>query len=173
MVGESNYTECTVKRLPQQADIFKKSLLILGAAVLAVAVLLFNGLIQILFITVLVLYFLFLLNQWSRFNVVYEYVFVDGQIDFDAIYSGSSRKNLKRIDMDKVDIVAPEGSHYLDGYKHLDLKPLRYNSGDPQKKPYVIMLKGNEGQEKILFEPDANFLSYMKRKSPRKVMEKD
>ena len=80
MVGESNYTECTVKRLPQQADIFKKSLLILGAAVLAFAVLLFNGLIQILFITVLVLYFLFLLNQWSRFNVVYEYVFVDGQI---------------------------------------------------------------------------------------------
>lgn len=173
MIGESNYTECAVKKLPKNTDIIIKALLILGVVVLGFATLLFNGIIQILFVLLLVVYFLFLFNQWSRFNVEYEYVFVDGQIDFDVMYSGNSRKNLKRIDMDKVIIVAPEGSHHLDGYKHLNLKPLNCTSGDPAKKVYAVIVKGNEGQEEILFEPDSNFLQYMKKKAPRKVMESD
>ena len=173
MIGESNYTECAVKKLPKNTDIILKSLLVLGVVVLGLATLLTTGILSILFVILLVLYFLFLTNQWSRFKVEYEYIFVDGQIDFDVMYSGNSRKNLKRIDMDKVVIVAPEGSHHLDGDKHLNLKPLDCTSGDPAKKAYAIIIKGNEGQEKVLFEPDSNFLQYMKKKAPRKVMESD
>ena len=46
-------------------------------------------------------------------------VFVDGQIDFDAIYGGEQRVNIQKIDLEKVDIVAPEQSHALDSYQQI------------------------------------------------------
>ncbi len=37
--------------------------------------------------------------------------FVDGQIDFDRIIGGESRKTMKRMILEKVEVVAPEHSH--------------------------------------------------------------
>ena len=53
-----------------------------------------------------------------RLSVEYEYVFCDGQVDFDRISGGAKRKTLLRVDFDKLVVIAPKNSHALDGYRH-------------------------------------------------------
>ncbi len=171
MVGESNYTECVVKRAARPMDFFLKGLLVVGVLVCALISFLMKGqgLLQLLGFALMLGSIIFAMNMWPKFNVVYEYIFVDGQIDFDAIYSGSSRKNMKRMDLEKADVVAPADSPSLDGYKHLEPKTYDFTSRTGEGKVYVIILKGDKEKEKILFEPDDNFLTYLKKKAPRTV----
>lgn len=170
MVGESNYTECLVKRKGNAMDSVKKGLMLFLVAVVAIFALVTSGLLQVLGFILLIVCFVLVANQWPKFKAEYEYIFVDGQIDFDVVYSGNARKHLKRIDLEKTDVVAPVGDSALDGYKHLELKAADYTSRAEGKKVYAIYVKGEKGPEKILFEPDENFLQFMKKKSPRKVV---
>ncbi len=163
------YGECLVARRATMSGTLIKATLI-GFTVL-LALLGFGISPWILFLAAILAYVTFLI--WPRFDVVYEYVFVDGQLDFDKILGGNGRKRAKRIDMDKVEIVAPVNSHALDGYKHLNLKPIDYTSliRDENHKVFAIMYKGEQGMECIWFEPDDAMLGLMKYKSPRKVVE--
>ncbi|MCI8769784.1 MAG: hypothetical protein HFH73_01350 [Lachnospiraceae bacterium] len=102
-------------------------------------------------------------------NIAYEYIFVDGQIDFDRILNGEKRKTLKRVDLDNIEIVAPEGSHRLDPYNHLPV--VDYSSGYDSDKHYIAVASGDKGNEQIRFTPDEKMLSKMKMKAPSKIME--
>lgn len=106
---------------------------------------------------------------FPRFNVEYEYVFCDGQLDFDKIMGNSKRKTALRIELENVAIMAPEGSHSLDGYTHVKFKVKDFTSMGKDIKPYVIVLHEGEMVTKILFEPDENMIQKIKNKSPRKV----
>ncbi len=176
MVGESSYIEWDVRRAHRTIDTVYKAMIILVCAVFFVGAVVFTGnsFIKFLFTAALIaMLFLCFYVWWPRFNVVYEYVYVDGQIDFDAIYSGSARKHLFRVDMDKIDVVAPLGSSELAGYEHLNLKAKNFSSYDKanESKQYVIIAKGNTDSthEKIIFEPSEEMLTMMKKKSPRKI----
>ena len=106
---------------------------------------------------------------WPRFSVEWEYIFVDGQIDFDMISGGEKRKTRLRIDFDEVDVVAPKNSHALDAYrdkKVYDCSSLRKNAD-----VYVIIAKiPEQGLCRIYFEPSEKMIDMMKTKAPRKVM---
>ncbi|MBO5197642.1 MAG: hypothetical protein J6B85_03865 [Lachnospiraceae bacterium] len=107
-----------------------------------------------------------------NFNVEYEYVFVDGQLDFDKIMGKSRRKNALRIQMEQVELVAPTNSHSLDSYKNMnDVKVRNFASGDPNAKVYEIIHREGEKTTRILFEPSEKMISCMKLKSPRKISE--
>ncbi len=169
MRADGCYGECLVARKATLGGTVIKASLI-GFSVLLV--LLGFGLSQwILFLAAILVYVTIMI--WPKFDVVYEYVFVDGQLDFDKILGGNGRKHVKRIDMDKVEIVAPMNSHALDGYKHLNLKPVDFTSliHDDEHKVFSIMYKGEQGMECIWFEPNDALLGLMKYKSPRKIVE--
>ena len=100
-------------------------------------------------------------------NIAYEYVFVDGQIDFDVIYNGNRRKNQKRIDLDKADLIAPEESGKLYNYKNTPLSD--YSSRIEGDKAYIIVYKGEKGEERIKFTPDEKMLENIKIKARMKV----
>ncbi len=171
MRAEGCYGECVVKKSPSLKDAFLKGCLVTLGIVLLLAGLLLQ---QILILMVAAIYlYVFIAILWQRFDVTYEYVFVDGQLDFDKIMGGNARKHIKRIDMDTVEIVAPENSHALDGYQHLNLKPIDFSSTirNEEHRVFAIINKGVKETEKILFEPNAELLSLMKSKSPRKIQE--
>jgi len=106
---------------------------------------------------------------WPRFNIEIEYIFVDGQIDFDTISGGEKRKTRLRIDFDQVEIVAPLGSHSLDAFKHNKIRD--FSSLKKDAHIYVIIAKISEnGMEQIYFEPSEKMIIMMKEKAPRKVM---
>ncbi|MBR5712826.1 MAG: hypothetical protein IKX54_04445 [Lachnospiraceae bacterium] len=168
MRGDGCYTECTVRREKTGRDIVIKVSLIALATLFIILGLLIHPLVLALAAVAWYLVIAF----WSRFNVVYEYVFVDGQLDFDKIMGGDARKHLKRIDMDQVILVAPERSHALDSYRNKPEKPSDYTAhskNEAEHRVYVIVNQGDKGVELIRFEPDDNLLSYMKQKSPRKI----
>ncbi len=99
--------------------------------------------------------------------VEYEYVYVDGQIDFDRIISGNNRKNMLRTDLEKVIKIAPQDSHSLDGYK--DIKQFDYSSSNDEDKHYIIVTKTDKENIRIKFTPDERLLGQMKSKSPSKI----
>jgi hypothetical protein len=167
-MNESSYCECVVEKKSTVKDFAIKSILI----ALAVIITLVGMLNKYILLVAAVAWYL-LITFWSRFQVVYEYVFVDGQIDFDKILGGSARKNAKRIDLETAVIVAPQSSRALDGYKHLQGKTFDFTSLDParEKQVYVIVNKGDKDTELIRFEPDETMITFMKKKAPRKVQE--
>ena len=96
-------------------------------------------------------------------QTAYEYVFVDGQIDFDAIYGGEQRVNIE-----KVDIVAPEQSHALDSYQQIPLKDC--SSGFDKDRHYIAVYRGDDGNSvRIRFTPDETLLNNMKAKARSKI----
>lgn len=101
------------------------------------------------------------------FKYEYEYIFCDGQLDFDKIMSGSKRKNMLQVDFEQVECVAPEDSHSAQGFH--DAKVLDFSSREQGHRKYVILCKVKEERTKIYFEPSEKMISAMQAKAPRKV----
>jgi hypothetical protein len=159
-----SYAEAGVKRKENAFSMAQRVLMIVGIAVGVIIMTLGSFLTIIGVAIVVILVFLF-----PRLNVEYEYVFVDGQIDFDRITGKSRRKTMLRVDMEQTEIVAPEGSHALDGYTYVQMEKKDFSSGDRTIKPYIIIANVKNKQYRIAFEPSEKMLAMMKQKSPRKV----
>jgi hypothetical protein len=158
------YAEAGVKRKETTVSMALRALLVIGAVVGALLMLL-GGLFGILGIVIIaIMIFLF-----PKLNIEYEYVFVDGQIDFDRISGKAKRKTMLRIDMEQVDIIAPEGSHALDSYNNVQVERRDFSSGDKNSKSYIIIANKEEKKYRIAFEPNEKMLSMIKQKNPRKL----
>ncbi len=158
------YAEVVVKRKETASTMAIRVALIL-IAVLAFFLTFTNSILFILTaIFIAGLFYLF-----PRLNLEYEYVYCDGQLDFDKIMGKSSRKNLLKIQFEQVVTMAPEGSHALDGYTYVQTKVKDFSSRDKSKKPYVIVTKEGDKVTKILFEPNQKMIDIIRSKYPRKV----
>lgn len=160
------YAEASVKKKETAGSFLIRFLLIfLGVASFMLS---FLSSFLIIFAVAIIIGIVF---YFPRLNVEYEYVFCDGQLDFDKIMGNAKRKNALRIDMEQVSIVAPEGSHELDQFSHLqNVKVKDFASGDSNAKRYVIMTQTGNQSVKIIFEPSEKMLACMKQKSPRKII---
>lgn len=163
-----SYTENSVKRKAGASALFAKIGLILTVAVLFVFGFLINQ--QIIVIASIGLGCLAGYVLFPRLSAEYEYIFCDGQIDFDRINGGESRKHVLRIDLDNVEIMAPESSHELDKYQNANMKVRDFSSHIPDAKKYCIITSDEANRVKILFEPSEKMIELAKSKSPRKVI---
>ncbi len=166
---EEIYSETYLKAKPPT----KRMLLRFGLIFLAVFVLLVGlftmlliGTSLVFVVTVVVAGIIFFLLPTN--NIAYEYIFVDGQIDFDRILGGAKRKTMTRTDLSKIEVVAPEGSHKLDGFRHLPL--IDYSSGYSNDRHFIAVSIGEKGTEQIRFTPDEKMLKMMQYKAPSKIM---
>lgn len=106
-----------------------------------------------------------------RLNVEWEYVFCDGQLDFDRISGGAKRKTMLRVDFDHLVIAAPKNSHALDGYRHNGVLVKDFTSLEEGKNVYGMVITGSEQNQMIFFEPSEKMIAAMKQKAPRKIVE--
>ena len=111
----------------------------------------------------------FLFWYWPRFKREWEYIFCDGQLDFDVVEGGEKRKHRFRIDIEEADIVAPMGSHYFDGYRNLKVRD--YSSLEDQRDKYGIVTKVSDSGDKVLivFEPSERMVEVVHTKAPNVV----
>ncbi|MDO4804190.1 MAG: DUF6106 family protein [Lachnospiraceae bacterium] len=130
------FSEHLVKRKPKSSEqalkyglIFLTAFLILGGLFI-LGPLIYPGII----LGVVCYFFIF-----PRFNVEYEYSYVNGEFDIDVIYSMSKRKHKETFSVTNVECVAPLGSHQLDAFQH-DFQVTDYSSLDPDVRPYVFVL---------------------------------
>jgi hypothetical protein len=160
------YAEAGVKRKNDAKTLALKALIGIGVVIGVLFLLLGNlfSMIGAIIIVVLIWFF-------PRLNLEYEYIFVDGQLDFDRISGKAKRKTMLRIDLEDAEIVAPEGSHALDSYTKQQLIKKDFTSGDKASKPYIIIASVNSKRYWISFEPSEKMLSMMKQKTPRKIVQ--
>lgn len=107
---------------------------------------------------------------WPRFKITWEYIFCDGQLDFDKIQGGEKRKNILRIEIEESDVVAPVDSERLAGYRHIPKRD--FTSGYPDRTVYgVVTRSAGKGEEKqlLLFEPSEKMIDLMHDKCPNLV----
>ena len=104
------------------------------------------------------------------FNVDYEYVYVDGQIDFDRITSGERRKTMLRVDLDNIEVMAPMTSHRMDPFRNMQ-GIIKHDFSSQQQTAAIYGMVFGDGDKRniVMFEPSEEMLSLAARKAPRKV----
>lgn len=166
---EEIYSETFLKaKPPMKRTILRICLIAIAVLVLLIGVfaMLMLGTALVFVVMVIVAGIIFFLLPTN--NIAYEYIFVDGQIDFDRILNGAKRKTMMRCDMSNFEIVAPEKSHSLDSYRRLPL--VDYSSGISSDCHYIAVFVGEKGTERIRFTPDEKMLKMMQTKAPSKIM---
>lgn len=91
-------------------------------------------------------------------RIEYEYIYCDGQIDFDRITNGDKRKTVKRIDVKNALLVAPYTAPELKQYS--DCTKKKFISGNLERM-YVIVLQEEKGNVAIYFEPSDKMMELM------------
>ncbi|MFW5629515.1 MAG: DUF6106 family protein [Acetivibrio ethanolgignens] len=159
------YAEAGCKpKLSGQDLAIQAGLSVLGVVAVFVAVFLAtNFLIKIAAVAV----FAVIIYWFPNFKYEYEYIFCDGQVDFDKIMGGARRKTLLQVDFGQVEAIAPEESHTAQGWH--DAKNIDFSSRNAQHKRYVMLCMVKEQKTKVYFEPSERMLQSMQTKAPRKV----
>lgn len=108
-------------------------------------------------------YFIF---QWT--DIEYEYLYLDREITIDKIMAKTRRKRAAKIEVDKIEIMAPERSHQLDSYRNRQVKANDYSAGHdlPDQKLYAVYCEGNQ---RFMLNLDEDFVKTVKSIAPRKV----
>lgn len=163
---ESSYAETSVKQKTTARVKLLKTVLVIGA-VLLVAIGLLSG-IRFLVLPA-VAGVILLVWYWPRFNIEWEYVFCDGQLDFDRIQGGEKRKTILRVELEDADVIAPMDSQRMDGYRHLPVRD--FSSLQPDAKPYGIAMKAEGWEEKVVlvFEPNERMMDLICSRFPGKT----
>ena len=159
------YREILVKRETPASKKILKGLMIAGSVLLIVGgtmiwPLLISGLVLAV-VTVVVT---------PKFDVEYEYLYVNGELDIDAIYSKQKRKRVGTYDMAELEILAPEKSHALDSYmNNKSIKMKDFSSGNPQAKSYILIMNSDSERQSVKVEIDDTIIQDIRRIAPRKV----
>lgn len=108
-------------------------------------------------------YFIF---QWT--DIEFEYLYLDKEISVDKIMAKTRRKKLLTIDVNKIEIMAPEKSHQLDSYRNRQTKVTDLSAGHdlPDQKLYWVFYEGNQ---RFLMNLTEDFAKTIKGVVPRKV----
>ncbi len=158
------YVECLVK---QKTPIIKIFLRILFT-ILTVLFLLVFGMIGFPAVVMALLcgglsYFMML-----ECSLEYEYLYVDRELSIDKISAQRRRKTVERLQAEKIEVLAPVGSHRLDEYKNRQLKQRDYSVGyEVQPDGRYVLIYNNE--MRVLLSPNAALIEAVRSAAPRKV----
>lgn len=102
-------------------------------------------------------------------DVEYEYMYLSGECQIDKICGKMRRKGCGKIELEKVDIIAPEGSPLLEEYEKQVYKLRDFSSLEPDTDKYVVFQRNDSVLIKVIFEPNEDIIKEMQMMSPRKV----
>ena len=162
------YAETYVKPNVTTKSIIVKGAFIAAMVIVALAAILLANIVAILVAVVVIA---ILLWRFSYLDIAYEYIFVDGQMDFDKIYGGAKRKTAFRIDFEQVDMVVPKDDGRLGGYQNKNCKIMDFTAHDDTAKTYVMAGKHKDTTVLIYFDPNEKMMKAMRDKSRSKVTE--
>ena len=162
---DSNYVDVIVKRRTRYIDILIRFLWV--AALVWGTILLFphNGLIMLFFLCGNIT---FMYVFWNYYKLEYEYVYCDGQIDFDFVRNNSKRKHRLRINLENAELFAPADSQKVQNYKNIDIVE-EYISSKDSHNIYALIVKKQDKVIKVLIEPNIRMMKLIRNKMPRKV----
>lgn len=159
------FIEQLVKKEKSGKDVAIKGLIIFGAVVLTIASFLLGGL--AVFIAAAVWFGAWFLLQ--KTNKEFEYIFTNGDIDVDTIYSKARRKKSFSANVRDFEIVAKVTDQNHAGELKNFEQVLDFSSGTNEKNTFagIMIYKGK--RTKVLFEPKEKILEAMKYYIPRQL----
>lgn len=160
-----SYAEVLVKRRRE----VKYMAIVMTMMILTVGMLVAGLLIEkLLFIPGIVLLFAdnFVVQLLS---IEYEYLYVSGELSIDRIIGKNKRKNCITADMEKVELIAPEGSGRFDTFGSLKCVEKDFTSCREGTKVYACIFHTDKEVWKVRFEPNEKMLELMRQTFPRKV----
>ena len=93
----------------------------------------------------------------------FEYTYIEGRLTFARIKAKRKRKNLAKVEMEEVILIAPSTAHELYNYhNNRDTEVRNYSSRKADAKTYEIIYKNGTGIGDIIFEPDDAMLEKMR-----------
>jgi hypothetical protein len=162
------YREILVKRSSTGKDKALKYLVIAVTALVIVAGILFFPPLILGGIVLGILDYYFVL---PNFDLEYEYLYVNGDIDVDKIMSRQKRKKAASFDLAELEICAPTGSHELDSYlSGGNAKIADYTSGEENVKSWTVICNHNGERTGAMLELDETVIGDLWRRAPRKVI---
>ncbi len=99
-------------------------------------------------------------------DLEYEYLYLDRELTVDKVMAKTNRKRVAVYSVDRMEVLAPQGSYHLDDFKNRDVKVSDFSSGEQEAKHFVMYY---EGGQKIVFTPTEEMVKAIKSVSPRKV----
>lgn len=162
------YTEVLVKKQQTGKDKAIKGVLVFFTVLFAAAGIMMNPLILLLALVLGIVDYIFI----PKLSVEFEYLYVNGELDIDRIYSQSRRKRAASYELSNMEILAPYQSHQLDSYKNnQSIKRYNYSSGIEGQghKPYAFVISKDNTMQMVIFEPDEVMLKDIRNRAPRKV----
>lgn len=105
----------------------------------------------------------------KKVDLEYEYLYVDKELTIDKIMNKQVRKNVKTLELSKMEILAKEKSYKVDEYRSKIKKTYDFSSGSPEAEKYVMMYNEEGEIVQILLEMDEHMLNCIKAVFPRQV----
>ncbi len=102
-------------------------------------------------------------------NIEFEYQYCDREITVDKILNKSKRKNVAKYEVERIEAFAPSRSYHLDEFKNKQFKTLDFSAREQNRQPDPTYTFIYDGKEKVIIEPDAEFVNAVKSVAPRKV----
>ena len=159
------YTELLVKRKAGAKEKLMKVLLIVMVLLSLPTVLMYRF--GVLIVVAVVAFAVFM---FSRLDVVFEYLYFNGDLDVDIIYRKMKRKKIFSMNVSEMEMLAPINSIEV---KHYDkLRTFDYSSGTRNGSEYVMIVSKNGQKGRIIFEPNEKIVEDLFYKAPRKVIRK-
>jgi len=164
-IMSESYKELMVKKEKGLKEAVERISCIVTVALLGL-VTLFTGNLLTFIATValgVLTYFVFL---WT--DIEYEYLYLDKEITIDKVMAKSRRKRVVVLDVNKIEIMAPEGSNQLQYYQTRQVKTMDLSVGHdlPGQKLYVVYY---EGSRMFFLNLDEDFVKTVKMVAPRHV----
>ena len=166
MIANMNdsYKELLVKRESGIQGTIMRVVCVVPTVLLAL--LMFSGNLIIFIATVALGIFDYFVFQWT--DVEFEYLYLDKEITVDKVMAKTRRKRAAVIDVNKIEIMAPQNSNQLTYYKNRQVKITDLSAGHdlPDQKIYMVYYEGNQC---FLMNLDEDFAKTVKLVAPRKV----
>lgn len=157
------YTEQLVKQKATLSTMIKKSAVVVFVIVIFLVALLISLAAIPLFIGAVAL----AVFLWKRFNLEFEYLYYNGDLDIDKIMGMQKRKRVFSANVKTMEVIAPSGSFELQQYQNLKKYDCSTNSGN---KTYEMVIPHKGQKVRVIFEPNEKILQDLRRWEPRKVI---
>lgn len=103
-------------------------------------------------------------------DVEFEYLYVNGQLDIDKIFSKSRRKRAARYDLSNMEVIAPLNSPSLDAFrKNERVRTMDFSSRTGKQTVYVMILNTDTERLRVLVELEDRIIKEIHRKYPQKT----
>ncbi len=158
------YQEILVKRDTPTVNKVLKAGLIAVVVLLVAASIFISPFLMLAAVVVGALAFAFVI---PKLDVEYEYLYVNGELDIDVIYSRQKRKKLGSYAVTDLEVLAPANSHALDNYRKEKL--MDYTSGKNTGKEYIAVYNKDKKRDVLKLELNEAILKDMQRVAPRKI----